>query len=109
VKVNECDEEDPGSIFIEGELLSVSKMDTMAAELGSPPAKGQRYLFYKSLPPLVRDAKGAWQKRKLGYCREKKANSVLTGVLSRPCCDANYAFCKRPVDFLIAEPDNGKP
>ncbi len=104
VKVNECDEEDPGNIFIQGELLSVSKRDAMPAELGSPPIKGQRYLFYKFLSPLVRDNKGALQKRKFGYCKETKTNSILKGILSRPCCDANYAFCKRPVDFLIAEP-----
>ncbi len=102
VKVNKCKEDSPGEIFIKGELLSAFKW-SRAGELLSPPVKGQVYLFYKGLSPLVRDWKGALQKRKIGYCKEIRGDSILQGILSRPCCDAGYAWCKRAVDFLIDE------
>ncbi|MCG3204584.1 MAG: hypothetical protein KCHDKBKB_01299 [Elusimicrobia bacterium] len=104
VKVIQCEEDEPGEVFISGEIRNVIKMKGTVPELQSVPAKGQQFLFYKFFPPLVRDHTGKLQKRTRGYCKSMKHGAILKGIISRPCCDANYAFCKRPVDFLLNEP-----
>ena len=103
LKVNKCEEAKPGEVFIEGELLSVSKIGKTVSESQKVPVKGDKYLFYKGLSPFVHSRDGQLKMREAGYCKGMEKQSVLKGVISRPCCDALYAWCGRSVDFLIDE------
>jgi len=103
LKVNTCEEAKPGQVFIEGELLSVSKIDKTVSELQNVPVRGNKYVFYKGLSLLVRSSSGQFQAREVGYCKAMEKQSVLKGVISRPCCDATYPWCGKSVDFLIDE------
>jgi len=95
VKVESCESAGSGALFLRGEVLRVAK-ENSAPELPglSVPAPGQRYLFFKSG----------------GQCQDFGKNAALTGRLSHPCCDANYAYCARKTDFLVDEgPSAAKP
>jgi hypothetical protein len=101
IKVSKCEEQEPGKIFIEGELTEVLGINSKFSDVKPVPSKGKRYLFYKGLSRLVPTLNGGYKSRDIGYCREKRKQVSLKGVISYPCCDASYAFCERPVDFLI--------
>ena len=103
IKVDKCEEKEPGKIFIEGELTEVLRINSNFLDVKPVPSKGKRYLYYKGLPRLVPALSGAYKSREIGYCRDKEKYASLKGVISYPCCDANYAFCERPVDFIIDE------
>src|SRR5882672_6021826 len=86
VKVENCEPAESGALFLRGEVLRVARENSVREVPGLPvPAAGQRYLFYKST----------------GQCRDFGKNPALTGSLSHPCCDSNYAYCTRRADFLI--------
>jgi hypothetical protein len=86
VKVENCEPAESGALFLRGEVLRVARENSAREVPGLPvPAAGQRYLFYKST----------------GQCRDFGKNPALTGSLSHPCCDSNYAYCTRRADFLI--------
>lgn len=103
IMASKCEEQEPGKIYIEGELNEVSSINSKFSGVRPVPAKGKRYLFYKGLSRLIPAPGGRYKSREIGYCREKGMQVSLRGVISYPCCDANYAFCERPVDFLIDE------
>lgn len=103
LKVNRCEEAKPGQVFIEGELLSVSKVGKTVSESQDIPLKGNKYVFYKALSPLVHSSSGQLKKREIGYCKGMEKQSVLKGMISRPCCDALYPWCVNSVEFLIDE------
>ena len=103
LKVNKCEEPKPGQVFIEGELLSISKIGKAVSELQKVAVKGDKYIFYKGLSPFVHSLNGQLKTREFGYCKDMEKQSVLKGVISRSCCDALYPWCGQPVDFLFDE------
>jgi hypothetical protein len=103
LKVNKCEEAKPGQVFIEGELLSISRIGKTVSELQKVPVKGDKYLFYKGLSPFIHSGNGQLKTREVGYCKGLEKQSVIKGVISRPCCDALYSWCGQSVDFLIDE------
>jgi hypothetical protein len=95
VKVENCEQAESGALFLRGEVLRVARENSAAELPGLPvPAAGQRYLFFKST----------------GKCQDFGKNAALTGSLSHPCCDANYAYCTRKADFLVDDgPSSATP
>jgi hypothetical protein len=93
----------PARFFIEDELTEVLGINLKISDVRPVPSKGKRYLFYKGLSRLLPTLNGGYKSRGIGYCREERKQVSLKGVISYPCCDASYAFCERPVDFLIDE------
>jgi hypothetical protein len=102
VRVLACEEAGPAAIFIQAELTEVSALNRKIPETLTTPKKGDKLLVFISQPPLIRGPSGNLQPRKPSHCKGYARNTTITGTLIRPCCDANYAFCQRPVDFIMA-------
>ena len=93
IKAVACDEKGREHLFIRGELTQAAQAEDIP-EPGKAPIKGRQYFFYLHVPE--------------GSCRKFPKGSVLKGFLSRPCCDANYAYCggRRRVDFILHSGDD---
>ena len=107
IKMVSCEEKTAGEIFIYGTLIEVAETERPVYEsLKFPfPKTGANYRFYKGLSPFKRNWLWQLKPRDADYCDSLTPGTVINGLITRPCCDANYVWCdpKKSVEFMIDE------